>query len=75
MKHITDSQTPLFSDHFTYRFYYPHTILDFLRIKILSALRSYTFSSDTFVTFHNFVTQTFLMNLPYRRIYVKNSGV
>jgi hypothetical protein len=47
------------------------TILELLRIKFLSALRSYTFTSP--YTLHNFVTEKFLMTLPYRRIYVKNS--
>jgi hypothetical protein len=46
-----------------------------MRIKFLSALRSYTLQNyvtfQQFVTFHNFVTQKFLMTLPYRRIYVK----
>jgi hypothetical protein len=33
-------------------------------------LTSYTLQH--FVSFHNFVTEKFLMTLPYRRIYVKN---
>jgi hypothetical protein len=60
-----------FADRFTYGLYHPHTILDLLRIKFLSALRSYTFTSP--YTLHNFVAEKFLMTLPYRRIYVKKT--
>jgi hypothetical protein len=47
------------------------TILDLLRIKVLWVLRLYAFTSP--YTLHNFVTEKFLMTLPYRRIYVKKS--
>jgi hypothetical protein len=49
------------------------TIRNLLRIKFLSALRSYTFTSP--YTLHNFVTEKFPMTRPYRRIYVKIKGV